>query len=58
MTCGTGEENLDNNRALAGRLRSAEVPVEFVENRDAHNYTAWRDCWDPALVGLMGRVWG
>lgn len=58
MTCGTGEENLDNNRELAQRLRGIGVEVEFVANRDAHNYVAWRDCWEPTLARLMARVWG
>jgi enterochelin esterase-like enzyme len=58
MTCGTGEENLANNRAIAARLRSAGVPTELVENPDGHNHTGWRDSLDPALRALLTRMWG
>ena len=58
MTCGTGEENLANNRAMAARLRSAGVPTELVENPDGHNHTGWRDSLDPALRALLTRMWG
>jgi enterochelin esterase-like enzyme len=57
MTCGTGEENLANNRALARRLARAGAPVELVENPDGHNHVGWRDSLDPALRGLLTRVW-
>ncbi len=58
MTCGTGEENLANNRSLARRLRRAGVPTELIENPDGHNHTGWRDCLDPGLRVLMRTVWG
>lgn len=58
LTCGTGEENLDNNRALARRLARIEVPVDLIENPDGHNYTGWRDCLDPGLRRLLRSVWG
>jgi enterochelin esterase family protein len=57
MTCGTVEENLDNNRAVAAALAEHGYDVDFVENRDAHNWTAWRDTFDPHLAGLLRRVW-
>ncbi|MEO8776938.1 MAG: alpha/beta hydrolase-fold protein [Candidatus Nanopelagicales bacterium] len=57
LTCGQGEENLDNNRAMAARLHGLGVPVTFTEGRDAHSYTAWRDLLQPALADLMRRVW-
>ncbi len=57
MTCGTGEENLDNNRLFASQLRAAGVPVALTENHDGHNYTAWRDCLDPTLAGLLSHAW-
>ena len=57
MTCGTGEENLANNRSLARRLRRAGVPTELTENPDGHNHTGWRDCLDPGLRILMRTVW-
>jgi enterochelin esterase family protein len=53
MTCGGAEENIHNNRLVAGALGAelAEVP-------DLHNYTAWRDALDPYLTGLLRRCWG
>ena len=53
MTCGTGEENLANNRSVAQRLARLGVPVALVENPDGHNYTGWRDCLDPSLRRLL-----
>ena len=58
MTCGTGEENLANNRSLARRLARLGVPTTFVENPDGHNYTGWRDCLDPGLRLLLQAAWG
>ncbi len=58
MTCGTVEENLANNRAIKDALTKQGYPVTFVENRDAHNWVAWRDCFDPYLVDLLAEVWG
>jgi hypothetical protein len=51
LTCGTGEQNLVCNRALAARL---EFPLQEV--RDAHNWTAWRDALDPHLPELVAHV--
>jgi enterochelin esterase family protein len=58
MTCGTVEENLANNRAVAAALAEHGYEVDLVENRDAHNWTAWRDTLDPHLADLLRRVWG
>jgi enterochelin esterase family protein len=57
MTCGLVEENLVNNRAVGQALRSQDYRVRFVENRDAHNWTGWRDCFDPHLVDLLATLW-
>ncbi|MGV1003292.1 MAG: alpha/beta hydrolase [Candidatus Nanopelagicales bacterium] len=57
MTCGTGEENLANNRETARRLARSGVPTELTENPDGHNYTGWRDCLDPALRDLLRELW-
>ena len=57
MTCGTVEENLKNNRATAEALRRQGYDVTLVENRDAHNWVAWRDTFDPHLVELLHKVW-
>jgi enterochelin esterase-like enzyme len=53
MTCGTVEENLTNNRAVAAALKRQGHPVQLHVNRDAHNYVAWRDCLDPHLTDLL-----
>jgi enterochelin esterase-like enzyme len=57
ITCGTAEENLDNNRALADALRRRGWDVRTFWNRDAHNWTAWRDALHPQLAELLLRVW-
>ena len=57
ITCGTGEENLRNNRAVAEALRVQGYPVRLVEHADAHNWVSWRDTFDPHLVELVHRVW-
>jgi enterochelin esterase-like enzyme len=53
MTCGTVEENLTNNRAVAAALSRQGHPVKLHVNRDAHNYVAWRDCLHPHLIELL-----
>jgi enterochelin esterase-like enzyme len=58
MTCGTGEENLANNRSLTRRLTRQGVPTQLIENPDGHNYTGWRDCLDPGLRLLLRTAWG
>jgi enterochelin esterase-like enzyme len=58
ITCGTAEENLANNRAFAEALERRGWPVTTVWNRDAHNWTAWRDALHPHLAELLVRVWG
>ena len=57
ITCGTVEENLANNRAVAGALERQGYPVDLVVNRDAHNYVGWRDTFDPHLADLLREVW-
>ena len=58
ITCGAPEENLANNRAVAGALRRQGHEVTFVVNRDGHNFTAWRDTLDPHLADMLARAWG
>jgi enterochelin esterase family protein len=58
LTCGTAEENLADNEAMAASLRRLGYPAEFVQVRDAHNYTAWRDALDPHLTTLIAEVAG
>jgi enterochelin esterase family protein len=56
MTCGTLEENLANNRIMARALSAQGYDVTLREVRDVHNYTAWRDAFDPWLTGLVREV--
>ena len=56
LTCGTIEENLANNRLMTGLLAGAGYPADLREVPDAHNYTAWRDAFDPHLTRLLWRV--
>jgi enterochelin esterase-like enzyme len=56
MTCGTGEENLENNRFLAATLASRGWDVPLVEHRDAHNWISWRDVLHPNLAQLLLRA--
>lgn len=57
MTCGTAEENLHNNRAAYGALRAQGYDVRLHENRDAHNWVAWRDALDPFLIEFLEGLW-
>jgi enterochelin esterase family protein len=57
ITCGTAEENLDNNRAVATALERRGFDVHTFWNRDAHNWTAWRDALHPHLAELLLRAW-
>ena len=58
MTCGVLEENLANNRAVADTLRALGYAVSFREVADVHNFTAWRDGFDPSLTDLLKQVCG
>jgi enterochelin esterase-like enzyme len=58
LTCGVIEENLPNNRLMEQSLRKLQYPVELRELPDMHNYTAWRDGFDPHLTRLLWRVCG
>jgi enterochelin esterase-like enzyme len=57
MTCGLGEENLGNNRAMRNALARQGYPVELVEHRDAHNWVSWRDVLEPHLTLLLETLW-
>jgi len=56
LTCGVIEENAGNNRLMTQVLRERGYPAELHEVADAHNYTAWRDAFDPHLTALLRRV--
>ena len=53
ITVGTAEENLANNRAVAAALDEQGYGVRFATTRDAHNWTCWRDAFDPHLTELL-----
>jgi len=56
LTCGVIEENLENNRLMVKAMRGRAYPATLHEVPDMHNYTAWRDAFDPYLTELLGRV--
>lgn len=58
MTCGSVEENLANNRATRDALERQGYDIVLYENRDAHNWIAWRDTFDPYLRDLLLETWG
>ena len=58
LTCGTGEENLGNNRAVAGALQRQGWHAALVEHPDAHNWVSWRDSLHPHLAELLLRAAG
>jgi enterochelin esterase family protein len=58
LTCGAIEENVANNRLMAQALRARGHPVTWHELPDMHNYTAWRDAFDPHLTRLLRQVCG
>jgi enterochelin esterase-like enzyme len=53
LTAGTAEENLRNNRALARSLGAGGYGAWLAEIPDAHNWTCWRDAFDPNLPALI-----
>ena len=57
LTCGTLEENADDNRVMASALAAQGYPVSLHEGRDLHNFTAWRDAWHPHLTRLLREAW-
>jgi enterochelin esterase-like enzyme len=57
MTCGAEEENIHNNRLMASALAAQGYGLELHEVPDLHNYTGWRDAFDPHLTGLLAHLW-
>jgi enterochelin esterase family protein len=57
LTCGTVEENLHGNRVVRDALAARGWRVALAEHRDAHNWVAWRDTFDPWLVELLRELW-
>ncbi|HET7127939.1 MAG TPA: alpha/beta hydrolase-fold protein [Gaiellaceae bacterium] len=56
ITCGTAEENRANNEAVAAALRAQGYPAWLALVRDAHNWTCWRDAFDPHLPAVIEAV--
>jgi enterochelin esterase-like enzyme len=56
LTCGAIEENVHNNRLMTATLRAAGYPATLHEVPDMHNFTAWRDAFDPHLTALLQQV--
>ena len=56
MTCGATEENLGNNRRIALTLAAQGYPVTLAETPGGHDWTAWRDAFDPWLADLVRRA--
>jgi enterochelin esterase-like enzyme len=57
LTCGTAEENVFNNRVMARALAEQGYDARLDEVPDLHNYTAWRDAFDPHLTRLLEKAW-
>jgi enterochelin esterase-like enzyme len=57
LTCGVAEENVFNNRVLARGLAEQGYDARLDEFPDLHNYTGWRDAFDPHLTRLLEKMW-
>jgi enterochelin esterase-like enzyme len=55
LTCGAAEENLANNRDMTRALATHGFDAVLHDVGDLHNYTAWRDAFDPHLTRLLAR---
>jgi enterochelin esterase-like enzyme len=58
LTCGAIEWNAENNHIMAAALTGQGYPAVLRETQDTHNYTAWRDAFDPHLTRLIAQVAG
>jgi enterochelin esterase-like enzyme len=57
LTCGIAEENVLNNRVMARVLAEQGYDARLDEVPDMHNYTGWRDAFEPHLTRLLARMW-
>ncbi len=55
ITCGTGEENIANNRAMAATLGAQGYTVSFHAIRDGHTWVCWRDAFEAAFAAIAPR---
>ena len=56
LTCGTSEENRQNNHAMAAALANQGYATRVAEIADGHTWTCWRDAFDPNLASLIEAV--
>lgn len=56
LTCGVAEENLQNNRLMTQLLRDHGYPADLHEVPGAHDWSSWRDAFDPHLTALIQQV--
>ena len=57
FVCGTQEENLANNVALAAHLAGIGGDIGWGDVPDGHTWTTWRDLLDPHLTRLLQEAW-
>lgn len=57
LTCGDAEENLPNNRDMAGALRAQGYPVTLAVGPGGHDWANWRRALDQHLTDLLERAW-
>jgi len=57
LTCGTVEENLGNNKAMAAALARQGYTVTLGRVADGHNWVSWRDAFDVHLQSLLAGLW-
>jgi enterochelin esterase-like enzyme len=57
LTCGAGEENLRNNRAMARALAAQGFTTTLHEVDGRHDYPGWRGALRLHLAELLARVW-
>ena len=55
MTCGLGEQNLTNNRAVAEALAGHGWDVRLVEHPGGHDWDPWRLALREELPRLVSR---
>ncbi len=58
LTCGVVEETLLASTAITSSLARLGYGAELHRLRDAHNWVAWRDAFDPHLRDLLQQVFG
>jgi enterochelin esterase-like enzyme len=57
LTCGAKEENVHNNRLMASSLAAQGYASQLHEVAGLHDFSGWRDAFDPHLTRLLARLW-